>query len=74
MSLSLLDFEVEAIKPCIYVGKVNDEEVKVRIFVIPIHVIKRENEYSIMFNTVVATDSNKIKAGEVCNPQKYLHP
>ncbi|NON61463.1 hypothetical protein [Acidianus sp. RZ1] len=72
MSISLLDFETESIKVGVYLSRTNDENLKIRVFIIPTHLIKRDDHYSVMFNTIVTTDSDKIKPGEMCNPQNIL--
>jgi hypothetical protein len=70
--ITLFDYELTFIKPGILITRVDDEELKIRIYPIPIHVIKSGENYSIQVNVVVSVDTNKPKFGEPCNPQNLM--
>ncbi|MFP3203774.1 MAG: hypothetical protein RXR43_16690 [Sulfolobus sp.] len=66
------DYELTSIKPGILIMRVGDEELKIRIYPIPIHVIKSGENYSVQVNAVVSVDTNQPKFGEPCNPQNLV--
>jgi hypothetical protein len=68
----LVEYELTSIKPGILIMRVGDEELKIRIYPIPIHVIKSDENYSVQVNAVVSVDTNQPKFGEPCNPQNFV--
>lgn len=48
--IALADYELISIRPGILIARVENEELKVRIFPIPIHVIKSGENYSAQIN------------------------
>jgi hypothetical protein len=61
--IALADYELIAVKPGILIIKVENEELKIRIFPIPIHVIKSGENYSVQVNAVISVDTNIPKFG-----------
>lgn len=70
--IALADYELIAIKPGILIIKIENEELKIRIFPIPIHVIKSGENYSVQVNAVISVDTNIPKFGEQCSPQNIM--
>ncbi|WP_373468262.1 hypothetical protein [Acidianus infernus] len=70
--IALADYELISIRPGILIVRVENEELKVRIFPIPIHVIKSGENYSVQINMVISVDTNSPKFGEPCSPQNIM--
>ncbi|QXJ31925.1 hypothetical protein [Saccharolobus shibatae] len=68
----LSNYEIVSIIPGILKAKVKDEDLTIRIFVIPLHVFENNGKYSVQVTVITSVDSNNLKFGEICDPQKMM--
>ncbi|BBG23696.1 hypothetical protein IC006_0986 [Sulfuracidifex tepidarius] len=68
--ISLSDYELISIKPGTLTIKIDNEELKVRVFSIPIHVIKNGENYSVQVNVTISVDT-KAQIRRAMHPAKH---
>lgn len=69
---TLVDYQVFKMQEGLYLASLNEEELKIRVYIVPLHVYKKDEEYTVIFSIITSVETNKPKAGELCTPQNLL--
>jgi len=74
MQVSVADYEVKSIEPMKIAAKVEDENIVIRVFFIPISIYIADDQKSVssIVNSVVSVKSDKPKFGELCTSSKVM--
>ena len=74
MQVSVADYEVKSIEPMKIIAKVEDENIVIRIFFIPISIYISNDQKSVspIVNSVVSVKTDKPKFGEPCTSSKVM--